>query len=132
VEKKKKLKEFWSSDPVHLSGPGYTKLASEVITKGESGLVRAASSLGNKRTGQPPSKPPPKRARWVEDDDVTATQDSCGTRPRTRSWTREGLLRRPRPLAEVERPRRASRQPQRQHVLSFSKPVFENILYCIV
>jgi hypothetical protein len=78
VEKKKKLKEFWSSDPVHLSGPGYTKLACDIVNKGESGLVRAASSLGDKRSGQPASKPPPKRAKWVEDDEVTAPRNHGG------------------------------------------------------
>jgi hypothetical protein len=78
VEKKRKLKEFWSSDPVHLSAPGYTKLASDIVKKGESGLVRATSSLSEKRPGQPASKPPPKRARWVEDDEATAPRNQRG------------------------------------------------------
>jgi hypothetical protein len=49
VENKKKLKEFWTSDPVHLSGAGYAKLPGDIVNKGESGLTRSTNSLVRKR-----------------------------------------------------------------------------------
>jgi hypothetical protein len=78
VENKKKLKEYWSSDPVHLSGAGYGKLAGDIVSKGENGLTRSSDSLARKRSSETKQPPAAKRARWVDDDEVTASRSTRG------------------------------------------------------
>jgi hypothetical protein len=68
AEKRRKVKEYWSSDPVHLSSAGYEKIAEDLSKKAESGLTRPVEK---KREGGVMMGPSCKRARWIEEDDVT-------------------------------------------------------------
>jgi hypothetical protein len=75
---KKKVREMWTSDPVHLSGAGYEKMACELIKKSGSDFTRPATSGGEKRAGVKVSAPAVKRARWVEADEITAPRNRGG------------------------------------------------------
>jgi hypothetical protein len=78
VEKKKKLKEYWTSDPVHLSAAGYGKLASDIVKKGDQGMTRSVVTSEKRKEKVDKPTPAPKRARWIEDDEVTAPRDLGG------------------------------------------------------
>jgi hypothetical protein len=71
AEKRRKVKEYWSSDPVHLSSAGYEKIAEDLSNKAESGLTRPVEK---KREGGVMMGPSCKRARWIEEDDVTVNR----------------------------------------------------------
>jgi hypothetical protein len=82
-EMRKKTKALWTSDPVHLSPAGYEKLATAVCKALESGLTRPVTNQ-QKRTGQVENVPQSKRARWVEDDEVTVSRERGGGKGRGR------------------------------------------------
>jgi hypothetical protein len=82
-EMRKKTKALWTSDPVHLSPAGYEKLADAVSKALESGLTRPVTQQ-QKRSGPVETVSKSKRARWVEDDEVTVSRERKSGKERGR------------------------------------------------
>jgi hypothetical protein len=90
MEGKAQLKTLWTSDPVHLSSAGYEKMARDLYKKSEGEFTRPTSTTSSKREANGPAGAPVKRARWIEEDEVTVSRNSTRGQGRGRGLDRDG------------------------------------------
>jgi hypothetical protein len=79
------LKEMWGTDAVHLSPSGYAKLGEVICLKSDQEFTRAKRRLPTSGSQQKVSNLSNKRAKWVTEDEVTASRN-LGQKDKTSNW----------------------------------------------
>jgi hypothetical protein len=98
---------MWGTDAVHLSLSGYAKLGEVICLKSDQEFTRAKRRLPTSGKQEKVSNLSNKRAKWVTEDEVTASRN-LGWKDKTSNW-RTNQWRGWRP--GQRRPQRRQRRP---------------------